>query len=69
MPKLIFFFVEMSLRVHFAYLATALAEGVVTQLHSVHGELPVALPVHGHDLRIKFYKLTVGGADFAVNTW
>ncbi len=37
---------------NFAYLATALAEGIVTQLHSVHGELPVALPAHGQELLV-----------------
>ncbi len=37
-----------------AYLATALAEGVITKLHSVHGELPVALPAqNGHELVLK----------------
>jgi hypothetical protein len=50
--KINFLFCRNVAGVHFAYLTTALAEGVVTQLHSVHGELPVALPAHGHDLRI-----------------
>ncbi len=37
---------------NFVYLATALAEGVVAQLHSVHGELPIALPAHGHEILV-----------------